>query len=100
MLINIYAIYDQAAKAYMKPMFLQADGLAMRVFKDAVNSGTESDISKHPEQFTLFKIGEYDDQKGIISSPGKPELLASGHEQVEVFEEVKNIEFKAVGGTE
>lgn len=86
MIINTYSIYDAAAKAYMRPMFMQTDGLAMRVFKDAINSEEQSDISKHPEQFTLFKIGEFDDQKGVINSTDKPELLASGHEVKEHYE--------------
>lgn len=103
--INIYTIYDQAAKAYMKPIFLNTDGMAIRAFQDAVNSDTPSDISQHPEQFTMFKIGEYDDQKGLINSYDSPEYLAAGHELLEgngIVEDIQvtaDVEQLKVGGT-
>lgn len=78
--VNIYSIFDSAAKAYGRPLFLKTDGLAMRVFVDAVNSLEDSDIRNHPEQFTLFKIGEFDDSTGTLSTEAPPVLLAKGHE--------------------
>jgi hypothetical protein len=87
MKVNIYAVYDSAAKAYGRPIFLQADGLVMRAFKDMVNDPRkETDISKHPEQFTLFKIAEYDDQHGVIVPLETLKLMASGHEMVDLYE--------------
>jgi hypothetical protein len=44
------------------------DGLAIRAFQDNVNAEQENNISKHPDQFTLFKIGEFDDATGEIKT--------------------------------
>lgn len=74
MMINIYSIYDSAAKAFLQPFFMAADGQALRAFQDNVNSDEESIIKKHPEQFTLFKIGTFDDQTGTITADQKQEM--------------------------
>lgn len=63
--LNIYSIYDTAAKAYATPFFMPNDGLAIRAFSDNVNS-SDSQLSKHPEQFVLFKIGTFEDQHGKL----------------------------------
>ena len=39
--------------------------MALRAFEDQVNN-PESQIASHPEQFTLFRIGTYDDQTAEI----------------------------------
>lgn len=79
MKLNIYTIYDDAAQAYNTPFFMHNDGLAIRAFQDNVNSAEENNISKHPEQFSLFKLGEYDDKTGLVQSDN-PKFLAGGLE--------------------
>ena len=83
MKLNIYSIYDQAAKAYTSPFFMHNHGLAIRAFSDQVNSQTENQIQKHPEQFTLFHIGEYNDETGNIESLTNIKSLGKGHEYLE-----------------
>jgi hypothetical protein len=68
MKLNVYSLFDSAAKAYTQPFFAHNDGLAIRMFQDNVNSEQENNISKHPDQFTLFKIGEFDDATGEIKT--------------------------------
>ena len=68
MILTIYSIYDSAAKAYAQPFFMHNDGLAIRAFQDMVNSQDENNIAKHPDQFTLFKLGTFDDQSGNFTS--------------------------------
>jgi hypothetical protein len=80
MKLNIYSIYDKAAEAFITPFFMQNDGLAIRAFQDNVNAEDENNISKHPEQFTLYKIGEYDDKAGVIAAQEQPSMLARGIE--------------------
>jgi hypothetical protein len=65
---KIYSIFDSAANAYTTPFFMHNDGLAIRAFQDNVNSKEPNNISQHPDQFTLFKIGEYNDENGEIKS--------------------------------
>jgi hypothetical protein len=68
MKLNVYSIFDSAAKAYTSPFFMHNDGLAIRAFQDNVNAEQENNISKHPDQFTLFRIGEFDDSTGEIKT--------------------------------
>lgn len=60
----ICSIHDVKAEAYLSPMFFMARGQAIRAFSDAVNG--DSDIAKHPEDFTLFVIGEWSEDSGQI----------------------------------
>lgn len=75
---NVYSIYDSAAKAFTQPFFMQNDGLAVRAFTDNVNSDTANNISEHPDQFTLFKVGEWDDTNALLISLDTKESLGTG----------------------
>lgn len=67
MKLNIYSIYDDTAKAYMQPFFLHNHALAVRAFTDQINQeNSQNPLSLHPEQFTLFHVGEFDDQTGNL----------------------------------
>ena len=67
MKLNVYTIYDDTAKAYMQPFFMHNHGLAVRAFTDQVNRNDENNpLNKHPEQFTLYYVGEFDDQTGNL----------------------------------
>lgn len=59
------SIRDAAAEAWLTPMFFQSKGQAVRSFTDAVNS-QEGDFGKHPEDYTLFAIGEFDPDSGTL----------------------------------
>lgn len=67
MISKIYAIYDSKLEAYMQPFFMQSKGQAVRAFTDTVNDD-KTQFWKHPEDFTLFELGEYDDSTGKVSS--------------------------------
>ena len=67
MKLQMYSIFDQAAKAFAQPFFMHNDGLAIRAFQDNANSA-DSQIAKHPDQFTLYNIGTYDDQTGQVDT--------------------------------
>lgn len=79
----MYSIYDKAAKAYNTPFFMHNKALAIRAFSDNVNSKEENNISKHPDQFSLFYLGEYDDSKAQFNINDQPELEATALELVE-----------------
>lgn len=67
MKMSIYAIFDSAVKTYSRPMFLNTDNEAIRSFQSECNR-VGSVINAHPDQFTLFNIGEYDDNTSLIKS--------------------------------
>ena len=62
--MKIYAIKDQAIEAFGQPFFVQAQGMAVRMFMDETRN-RESQISKHPEDFELWYLGEYEPTTGL-----------------------------------
>lgn len=63
----IIAVHDRQLDSYLRPFVAQSIGQAIRSFRDEVNR-TDSDLNKHPEDYTLFHIGNYDEQTGAITS--------------------------------
>lgn len=62
-----FAVYDSKAKFFDKPIYLRNSAEAIRAFETEANSG-KSAISQYPADFTLFEVGEYDDETGLLTS--------------------------------
>lgn len=62
---NVYAVLDAKGGFFGMPFYELEDSIAIRAFSDAVNDGSNPNNlwHKHPEDFTLYKIGVYDNQK-------------------------------------
>ena len=63
---KMFVIYDEKAQAYLQPWFLHQSGMATRVFSDCIND-PEHNFGRHPEDYTLFNIGEFDDSNANIN---------------------------------
>lgn len=93
----VFSIHDSAANAFVTPFFMHTKAMAMRAFEDNVNSKEESNITKHPEQFSLFKVGEFSDENGTLVALEKPEIIATGlevlkpTEQTEIMAELQSL---------
>lgn len=81
MIHKIYAVYDSKGQSYTPPFFDHAEGRALRTFADCCND-TEHQFGKHPEDYTLFNLGEYDDNLGTITQD-KITSVATGHTLLE-----------------
>lgn len=80
MLLQVYTIFDSAAKCYQRPFYCQADGEALRAFVDLAED-KEHPVGKHPEDYSLWRIGSYNDNSGLLIAPeGGMECLARAHE--------------------
>jgi len=92
MKLNAYTIYDVASGVYMRPFFSQADGQAVRGFKD-IACDAEHEIGKHPEDYTLYRIGAFNDTTGKMEGE-ELEKLATALEMVSSSRQVNqdNIE--------
>lgn len=71
MKMQIFAVYDKKAVAYNLPFYYHQKGQAIRAFEDAVND-VQSPYHKHPEDFAIFHIGEWDDSTGVITPLKNP----------------------------
>lgn len=76
MKMKLCSIYDSKAGAWLNPMSFQSTGQAIRSFGDAVNDG-KSEFWKHPEDYTLFVVGEFDQLTGELTN-GIVESLCVG----------------------
>ena len=61
MILKIYTIHDVASGVYMQPFCQIGRGVAIRAFSDSVKDKNHM-FARHPGDYTLFEIGEYDDQ--------------------------------------
>lgn len=69
--MKMFAIYDKKSVAYNLPLFFLQKGQAIRAFEDAVND-PQSPFYKHPEDYCLFEIGEWNDITGIVNPLSNP----------------------------
>lgn len=65
--LQIFSVFDKKAVAYLQPFYYQQKGQAIRAFEDSVNN-PETAFNKHPEDFSLYLLGEFDDTTGEITS--------------------------------
>lgn len=75
MLLRAYTIYDVKALQYHSPWFQATDGLAVRAFADLAND-QQTNIGRHPRDYTLYMCGIYDDNTGIFT-PQSPLLYVA-----------------------
>ena len=61
----IYSIHDSKAAAYLPPFYLHNKNMAIRSFSDAVQE-ENSAFYRHPEDYSLWELGEFDDNTGEI----------------------------------
>lgn len=90
MKLKIYSFLDTAVKAFTQPFFMINDGAALRAFMDTINTGKDTAISTHPEHFSLYCVGEWDDENGAILSVD-PIWLANG-ETLQTPKELETLE--------
>ena len=63
---NIYSIFDTASGLYSRPFFTQSDAEAIRSFSD-IAVDAEHPIGRHPSDYTLFRLGIFDDRDGKLT---------------------------------
>lgn len=72
----ICAIRDSALGAY-KPFVISSVGVATRGFADEVNSD-KSELSKHPEDYELYHVANFDEETAFVEVLERPVLLSRG----------------------
>jgi len=67
MIVKMFTVYDSKAELYLPPFYNQTTGQAVRAFGDTCNQ-KDHPFNKHPEDYTLFELGTFDDNTAIIVS--------------------------------
>lgn len=60
-----FSIFDVKSDTYSPPFFKPAIGAALRDFEDLANDRNTT-IGRHPEDFKLVQVGEFDDTSGAF----------------------------------
>lgn len=69
------SVFDLKVNAYMPPFYVRSKLEAVRSFSDAVGDAT-SQFCKHPEDYTLFQLGWFNDATGELS-PDKSVIITA-----------------------
>lgn len=64
--MNLFTVYDSAARIYLNVQTYHTIEEAQRAFSEAVNSEGDHKFSMHPGDYVLFHLGEFDTNTGEI----------------------------------
>lgn len=76
--IQVFSVFDLKSKVFGQPFYSHNSAVAQRSFSIAVNDSSTG-LFKHPEDFVLFHIGTFDDEKGDFSSFAPVNLGLAAH---------------------
>lgn len=76
MKVNVYAILDTAGQAFLQPWFAANHALAFRNLEKACRN-PDSPFVQFPADFTVFCIGQFDDDTGELLPHKKHENLGN-----------------------
>lgn len=79
MIQQAFSIFDTAAGVYSPPFFQITKGLAIRIFTDTANDKTNA-IGLHPNDYTLFAVGTFDDNTGMFRPEPTPLPIIKANE--------------------
>lgn len=81
--LHICAIYDTASQLFGRPFFVAATGQATRSFRDEINK-PDTEFGRHPDDYSLYHFGTFDDNDGSWNLHSHPVLLVRGKDVVEI----------------
>jgi hypothetical protein len=87
MQLEIYSIYDSKEEIYYQPHYFLNHDVALRTFGDMANEETK--ISKHPEDYTLWHLGSYEDSSATIKPLKTKKCIAHANEHVIKIDNLK-----------
>lgn len=74
-----FAVYDIKSELFSPPHFQETNGVAIRSFGEACLDD-KTQMGKHPEDFSLYCIGDYNIETGEFTSLLKPLQISNATE--------------------
>jgi len=75
MILFVVCVKDRAADVFNRPFFVPHRNVAIRDFTDEVNRvAGDNQLNKHPDDFDLYLLGEFDDARGAFVN-NEPQVL-------------------------
>lgn len=72
--MQIFTVYDSAARRYLEPFCAEAVDVAIRMFRTLVNKDGHQ-FARYPEDYVLFHIGAFDGETGLLEAFVAPHSL-------------------------
>lgn len=66
MKLRVYTTHDASIDAYHQPFFARTDVECERMFRESMKRDQASNLFYYPEDFSVYIIGEFDDETGRI----------------------------------
>jgi len=79
MIHGVFTVYDSKVGCYLQPFFSPTEGSAIRAFTDCLSDATHP-FSRHPEDYTLFDLGAYDDHNAMFITHETPRSIVKASE--------------------
>lgn len=70
-------IYDSASNSFLRPFYVTDQKVAARFFNDMVNDPNDP-VGKHPADYTLYYISDWDDKDGLHTTIDHREDMGNG----------------------
>lgn len=74
---KMYTVHDGKAAFYSPPFYARTNAEAIRTFTQAVNDPNH-EIGRNYADFSLFELGAFDEQTGLLSVLKSPAILGNG----------------------
>lgn len=85
MIHTLIAVKDAKVGSFARPVPVVNAATGVRAFADAVNDPS-TEYHKHPEDYTIWELGTFDDQTGLFQNSASPTLLANAVALNKTFE--------------
>lgn len=79
MIQQVFTAYDNKTKAFLPPFQLRTSEEAIRGFTEVCNT-QDHQFQKYPEDYSLYLLGEFDDNTGRYENEQEPKLLITGRQ--------------------
>ncbi|AXH77456.1 MAG: nonstructural protein [Microviridae sp.] len=76
MKLKVFSIFDTKLADFAPPFCSLTEASAIRSFTDEINSG-QSPLAKHPEDFSLYMLAEYDSSTGTFDTYSPVNLMTA-----------------------
>lgn len=74
MIHRVFSVFDVKAGAHLQPFFSPTKATAIRSITELVRDDKHQ-FGKYPSDYTLFFLGEFDDEKGMFTLMPAPASL-------------------------
>lgn len=81
MITKHFSVFDATAKFYSTTFPFKTIGEALRSFSTTAQD-PKSQIGQYPKDFSLYHVGEYDDQTGKYTNLNQPVHLGTAQETI------------------